>query len=150
TAGWTPETAQWTQVGTTGANVTSFSATGLAAATTYHFRVMAWNAGGDSLPSSDAWATTPAAPTLPNAPSNLTATAVSRTQINLKWVDNAANEQGVKIERSTGGSWSQIATVGPNTTSYASTGLSKGRTYYFRVRAYNSVGNSAYSNTQSA
>jgi hypothetical protein len=36
---------------------------------------------------------------LPNAPSNLTASAISRSQINLLWTDNANNETGFKIER---------------------------------------------------
>jgi hypothetical protein len=87
----------------------------------------------------------------PAAPSGLVATAVSRSRINLSWTDNSTNESGFRIERSTNGtSFSQIATVGANTTSYASTGLQSNRIYYYRVRAYNSVGNSAYSNTASA
>ncbi len=96
---------------------------------------------------------TPApAPTAPAAPSNLTATAVSTSQINLAWTDNADNEQEFKIERSTSATtgFTQIATVGANTTTYLSSGLSGGKTYYYRVRASNSAGNSAYSNTTSA
>jgi hypothetical protein len=88
----------------------------------------------------------------PAAPSGLSATAVSSSQINLVWTDNAGyNEDGFKVERSTGGnSWTQIATTGPNVTTYASTGLSANRTYSYRVRAYNVLGNSAYSTTASA
>ena len=88
---------------------------------------------------------------MPAAPSGLTATAVSSSQINLAWTDTSANEDGFKIERSNNGSsWSQIATVGPNTTTYSSTGLSANKTYYYRVRAYNMLGNSAYSANASA
>jgi len=36
----------------------------------------------------------------PNAPSGLTATAVSQHQINLAWADNSSDESGFKIERS--------------------------------------------------
>ena len=87
----------------------------------------------------------------PNAPTNLSASAVSCSQINLSWTDNSNNETGFKIERKTGsGSWSQIATVGANTTSYQNTGLAQNTTYYYRVRAYNSAGNSSYSNTANA
>jgi PKD repeat protein len=88
---------------------------------------------------------------LPNAPSGLSATAVSSSQINLAWTDNASNESGFKIERSTDNSnWSQIATTSANVTSYNNTGLNANTTYYYRVRAYNADGDSAYSNTANA
>ena len=90
---------------------------------------------------------------LPVAPSNLAATAVSATQINLAWTDNAANETGFKIERCAGStctSFAQIATVGANVKSYANAGLKRNTTYRYRVRAYNASGNSGYSNTASA
>jgi pimeloyl-ACP methyl ester carboxylesterase len=90
----------------------------------------------------------PDAPTPPSAPSNLTATAVSSSQINLSWSDNSGNETGFKIERKMGstGTWTQVANVGANVKSYSNTGLSAGTAYYYRVRAYNSSGNSGYSN----
>ena len=89
---------------------------------------------------------------IPAAPSGLTATAVSQTQINLAWTDNSSNEDGFKIERATAstGPWTEIGTVGPGVTTYASTGLTKNKRYYYRVRAYNVLGNSAYSNTANA
>src|SRR6266508_2933382 len=42
------------------------------------------------------------APSAPAAPSNLAATAVSSSQINLSWTDNATNEDGFQIERCSG------------------------------------------------
>ncbi|HEY9502441.1 MAG TPA: fibronectin type III domain-containing protein, partial [Pyrinomonadaceae bacterium] len=58
------------------------------------------------------------------------------------------NEDGFQIERSTDGStFTQIATVGANVTTYSNTGITCTVFYYYRVRAYNAVGNSAYSNT---
>ena len=88
----------------------------------------------------------PSAP--PAAPSNLTATKVASRQIKLTWTDNSNNEDGFKIERSSGsgGAFTQIATVGTNATSYTNTGLKRSRTYCYRTRAYNGSGNSAYSN----
>ena len=87
----------------------------------------------------------------PAAPSNLTATATSSSQINLAWTDNANNETGCSVERATGsGSFAAIASLGANVTSYSSTGLAASTAYSFRVRASNSAGNSAYSNTATA
>jgi cytoskeletal protein RodZ len=86
------------------------------------------------------------------APSNLTATAVSASQINLTWVDNSAKETGNLIEQSTNGStFTEIASVGENVTSYSITNLSDSTTYYYRVRSYRTKGQSTtfsdYSNT---
>jgi hypothetical protein len=88
----------------------------------------------------------------PSAPANLRANAVSTSQINLSWTDNATNETGFKIERKTGseGTWGQIASVGVNVTSYSNAGLAAGTTYFYRVRAANAAGDSAYSNEASA
>ena len=95
---------------------------------------------------------TVAAPTgPPPAPTTLRATAASRSQINLTWTDTSALEDGFRIERSANGStWTQIGTVGRNATTFASTGLSANKVYYYRVRAFNTLGNSPYSNTASA
>lgn len=88
--------------------------------------------------------------TLLNAPSNLSATP-SGSQVGLSWTDNATNEDGFKIERSTdGGAFLQITTVNVNVTAYTDTGSTANHSYAYRVRAYNTAGNSAYSNTASA
>jgi hypothetical protein len=139
------------QIATVGANVKTYSNTGLSANTTYYYRVRAYNTVGNS-----AYSNTASARTLPVVtPSSLSATAVSSSQINLSWTDNATNETGYKIERApavnnAAGTFAQIATVGANVKTYSNTGLSANTTYYYRVRAYNTVGNSAYSNTASA
>ncbi|HYV28707.1 MAG TPA: fibronectin type III domain-containing protein, partial [Candidatus Eisenbacteria bacterium] len=139
----------FTQIATVSANVTTYSNTGLSPLTTYYYRVRANNANGDSGYSNAANATTP--DVVPAPPSNLTATAISKTQINLAWTDNSGNEQGFKVERSTDGvAFTQIVAVAANVTSYANTGLQGNKKYYYRVRAYNAVGNSTYSNTANA
>jgi hypothetical protein len=94
-----------------------------------------------------------AAPLTPAAPSNLVATTVSRTQINLSWTDNSDNESGFKIERCKGANctnYAEVAQVTANVTTFANTGLTKNTTYRYRVRAFNAGGNSAYSNATSA
>ena len=61
-----------------------------------------------------------------SAPSNLVATVVSSSQINLTWNDNSDNEQGFKIERKTGtgGVYALFATTAVNVHSFSNTGLS--------------------------
>jgi len=83
----------------------------------------------------------------PEAPSDLSATVISYAQINLEWTDNANNESGFEIERSTdgsGGPFTLLDTVGANTTTYADTGLIAESEYCYRVRAINVVGESDY------
>src|SRR5260221_5856899 len=91
-------------------------------------------------------------PATPSAPSSLASTAVSSSQINLTWRDNSSNESGFIIQRgsSSAGPWTQIATVGAGATSFSNTGLGVSTAYYYRVCAYNSRGNSSYSNTAGA
>ncbi|HEY3078652.1 MAG TPA: S8 family serine peptidase [Chloroflexota bacterium] len=131
------------QITTLPANTQSYSDTGLAAATTYYYRVRATNAAGASPFSGVASATT--RDTVPIAPSALSATALTGRQVRLSWTDRSTNETGFKIERRRGtGSWSQIATAARNATTYTDSGLVGGAQYTYRVRAYNSAGNSAY------
>ena len=92
----------------------------------------------------------------PAAPTGLTATAISSSQINLAWTDNATTETGFAIDYATDVNFTQnliTTTVGASSGSSASasiTGLSPSTSYYFRVRATNSGGASANSNTASA
>ena len=92
-------------------------------------------------------------PTIPAAPSNLLANALSKTQISLSWTDNSANETGFRIERCAGANCTnfiEITTVGANIKNYTNTGLKRNTTYRYRVRAFNSADSSAYSNTATA
>jgi hypothetical protein len=86
------------------------------------------------------------------APSALSATAASSSQINLKWTDNSSNEEHFVLERSTSSAFSspQVFTLAANATTYSDTGLAEGTTYYYRVKATNSSESSGYSNTASA
>ena len=135
---------------TTGANVTGFTDTGLSAATTYTYKIRSVNAGGASGDSNEASATTP--PARPGAaPTNLTATTVSRTAIDLTWSDQSNDEDGFRIEVSLGGGpFSAIRDTVANDTAETIDGLQPATTYTFRVRAFNTGGVSDPSNTASA
>ncbi|MFH1383105.1 MAG: cytochrome c3 family protein [Chloroflexota bacterium] len=90
--------------------------------------------------------------TVPSAPTGLSATAISATQVNLTWTDNANNESGFLIQRATDNTFSTnlvTLTVGANIRSYNDTSVIAGTTYYFRVFATGSAGNSAASNIAS-
>jgi hypothetical protein len=94
-------------------------------------------------------------PTVPvpdgnNTPSNLTAKMISPTTVELRWKDNSSDEIGFKIERSFDGqNFTQIAKVIANTTKFTNTGLPAGRTVYYRIRSYNAVELSGFSNVAS-
>jgi subtilisin len=133
--------SSYAQIGTVGANVTTYTDSGLALNTTYYYRVRAYNSVGDSGYSNESSATT-----FLNTPSNLVASAVTLTQIGLSWTDNSSVEGGFKIERWNGSGYAQINTVGANVTTYTDSGLTRGAAYFYRVRAYNSVVDSGYSN----
>jgi hypothetical protein len=87
----------------------------------------------------------------PAAPSELSA-SVSGTTITLAWIDNSDNERGFELERSDGDSWNfaQItASIGANTTQYTdSSGITEGGAYWYRIRAVNNSGESAWSDTR--
>jgi hypothetical protein len=140
----------WVRIATVGTNVTSYANSALTPGTTYSYRVHAFNASGASGSSNVVTAKTP---TLPKAPTNLLATAVSTSQINLKWTDTSTDETNFQIQRRIGttGTWVAIRTVGPSVTTFLNTGLVNRTTYYYRIRAYKTAaGYSAYSNVVGA
>lgn len=145
--------ASFVQLGTVSANVTTVADTTVAAGHAYYYRVRAFNAVGDSDYSLLGRVTPGAAsaPTPPAAPAGLAAATVSSSQINLVWKDASDNEDGFVLEISTDNvNFSALASVNAGVTSHASTGLNAATTYYYRVRAFNAAGSSAYSGTAGA
>ena len=142
----------FTEIVVVGAGSTTYTNTGLAASTTYHYRVRAYNSAGSSAYSNPASATTHTVTTLPAPPSTLTATATSSSSIRLSWTDTSNNETGFKVDRSTAstGPWTQIATTSAGVVIYSNTGLTESTRYYYRVRATNSAGDSTPSNVANA
>lgn len=74
----------------------------------------------------------------PTDPTNLQATAVAYNQIDLRWVDNASDEDGFSIERSADGltGWVEIDTVAADVVEYSDTTVGANETWYYRVRGF--------------
>ena len=137
--------------GTVAANVTVFSDSGLTNGLSYTYRVFAFNGGGDSTASNEDTIVAGSTPAAPAAPTGATAVAQAGLVIRVSWTDASSNEDGFYLERSdAGGAFNQIQTLGAGVTSFDDSGLTEGTLYAYRVRAYNTTGNSAYSNTASA
>jgi hypothetical protein len=123
---------------------------------TYYYRVRAENAIAYSVWSATATATT--AGQLPAAPTNLAVVGATRTSLTVRWTNQASSLQGFHLERSlfATGPWNQPPTfprynVVPNplplvgdTVSYTNSNLLRNVTYWYRVRAYNADGTSAW------
>lgn len=90
-------------------------------------------------------------PPPPGTPSALAATPAGKYEIALAWTDLSDNEDRFVIERSADGiSFSVIGASGANEPTYFDSGLSSGKTYFYRILAGNRGGKSGYSNIASA
>ena len=137
--------ANWSDlVANTGTTDTTYPHTGLSRGSTRHYRVSAINSAATG-PVSDL--AVGANFSVPGAPTDLTATGSSETQVDLSWTAPAdgggADITGYRIEVSEddGTSWSDlVANTGTTDTTYPHTGLSRGSTRHYRVSAINSAG----------
>ena len=122
-------------------------------ATAYQYRVMAVNGSGSSAYSSTSLTVT--VPPLPSAPSGLVASAINvnknKETVTLTWTDNASNETGFTIQRSMTAAFTTVttSTAAANATTFSQTGVARNQTFYYRVRASNLGGASAWSNVAS-
>lgn len=87
----------------------------------------------------------------PLNPSTATANAVSKTSIQLKWMDNSNNETGFEVWRSTDNSnFTLLNTLANNVNTYTDAGLTADSRYYYKVRALKDTAKSDYTNVASA
>lgn len=134
-------------VGAVAVNVTSFTDSGLAAQTTYFYKIRAIGAGGESDFTEAASATTLSAPLTPAAPSQLQATASANNSVSLSWNDNASNETNYRVYRSTDNvNFTLIATLQANVNAYIDASASPSILYYYYVAGSNAAGTGEHSN----
>jgi hypothetical protein len=133
------DTLTWNPVASTGGGQTRFTDVALSSGTTYYYRVTAFV--GEDVSRSDVVSATTTVDTS-TAPVLISATG-SATSVELAWSD-VDGELGYRIERSPDGTsgWTVIGTTGQGLTSYTDTGLASMTTYYYRVVAVTSNGES--------
>lgn len=156
-------TGPWTTIATLPINSIAYSDPIGNTNNAYYYQVLAVNVVGDTLTAGfpTITETSPASnviligslPVLkPAVPSSLTATMQTGPQVLLSWTDNAVNETGFAIRRSTdnGATYSTIATVGAATgtglVTFTDDTVIAGQNYAYTVAAINSAGSSTYSN----
>ena len=137
----TQQSTGYSLLGTT--TSTSYVNTGAAVGTTYYYKVRALNVDGaagaySSTVSGAAKAVAPAAPTV-----TMTYSDGGKPKLTWSAVSGAASYRVYRSE-SRGTGYSLLGTT--TSTSYVNTGAAAGKTYYYRVKAVNSAGTSAYSN----
>ena len=84
------------------------------------------------------------------APTDLSATSISDSEIQLTWTDNTDYETGFKIERDDGDGFVEIGTVASDITEYADIGLTFGQNYIYQVAAYTSAYTSSWTTITAA
>jgi hypothetical protein len=157
----------WSAFRTVGANIIAVTVNGYAAGVAHIFRVRASNSTGfsDYTNTASTLTATPAPPPapdpsptpdpnpppagLPAAPSQLTALQMPNNVVLVSWTDNSNNETQFSLELLSGSTWSAFRTVNANIITLTVNGYATGVAHVFRVRASNTAGFSAYSNTAS-
>ena len=126
------------------ANATKFTDTNVAIGGQYRYRVITYNVAGETA------SNIINVETVPPAPSQLTAAATGPQQVVLNWVNNTSTATSLTLQRAVDSGFTQeLATfsVGAQLTTYTDNTVVNNTTYYYRILATNSIGNSQWSNT---
>jgi fibronectin type 3 domain-containing protein len=132
--------ANLSALGNTG--VTSYTDRSLTADTLYYYAVTAVDTGGDVSPLS---AIVPiSTPSLPSAPANVAAEAISKTEIDVTWTAALSGMplQSYSVYRgSSPANLTLLKVVGLTKLLYADRSLTSGTTYYYGIEATDTQGN---------
>ena len=130
---------KWTQVAKTSSNTAvTYTVNGLAADTTYTFRIKAYVISGESE-IYGGYVKIAGKTRIPNVAS-FKGRAVSASAVKLDWRKND-KATGYVIEQYKGGKWTALATTKNNTTlTFTVKGLAKGTAYSFRIKSFRKTG----------
>jgi len=133
-------------IATLPANTTSYRDAGVSPDVTYTYVVRATKDGGSSPNSNSVQVVVATVP--PAAPSGADAYPGSSTVASVTWVDNATNEAGFRVERSTdgGANWVAAGTSGINQSWFNDFERPSEQQLCYRVIAFNNAGDSPPSN----
>ena len=138
------ENAAYDEIATMGPNITTYRDTEVFPNTVYFYRICSYGMSGNSKYSEEIKAIT--RDTQPFFPTELRAMA-GEEGIELSWQDNSSNEAGFRIERKQDTTqFEEIYHVPANINHYEDKNIGIKTTYIYRVRAYNDIGQSLYSN----
>ena len=129
---------KWTQIAKTSSNTAvTYTVNGLAADTTYTFRIKAYVISGESE-IYGGYVKIAGKTRIPNV-AKFTGSAVSQTAVKLDWSKND-KATGYVIEQYKGGKWTALATTKNNTTlTFTVKGLADDTAYSFRIKSYRTV-----------
>ncbi|MBY0145064.1 fibronectin type III domain-containing protein [Neobacillus niacini] len=132
----TSSTGTYSRIATT--TSTSFTKTGLTTNQTYYIKVRAYRTVGSTKVYSN-YSTVVSAKPIPSVPASFTAARASSTSVKVTWgsVTGATGYEVYRAATSTG-TYSLLKSTTSST--YTNTGLTTGKTYYYKVRAYRTVG----------
>lgn len=130
---------------------TATTDTGLEAHTQYYYTIWAKNNSGEYSTSVTATETTTADSTVPASPTNVSANAISSSEITVSW-DVVENTTEYIVERAIAlsGPYAFLSTVNSNQTYYTDNSLTPSTSYYYRVLARNTYGDSVVSSPATA
>lgn len=140
------QTSGYQLIHSTGENEHTYLNENLNRGTAYFYRVRAFNDDGVSSYTNILKIITP---NPPRSPTSITLLSASKTSVEFEWTDNADNEEGFCLERSinTPGQFIITDTLPANTKEFSDQKLKSNTRYYYRLRAFNTDGNSDYSDT---
>ncbi len=143
----------WSDLATVGPNVTNFSDVGVTTNLTYWYRVQSFDLCGASPFSYNIFATV----SVPDAPYYLTPNVGRSNVVELSWYDGFQGVDGFKVERApdiagSPGDWTEISAFTTNNAGYGyfeDAGATASAINWYRVRAFNAIGDSPYSSPNS-